>query len=296
MISGSGANDRDETVCGQKPFRVIAEYLAIRGYAVLRLDDRGVGSSTGSASSQDFAGSVADVVHTCRWMADHPVVDKARMALLGHSEGGLIAAAAAPRTIASAVVMLAGPAMPMEQILHEQARMLSLEAGATSPQIAHERQMNERVFALARSDAGPDAVKLKIEAVIRRHLRSWPDLTPLTDAAVTENAKVMASVVGAPAYRSLLQQRPEQLLARVKQPILALYGSRDVQVPGVANAEACARICAGNPHGKVLLLPEHNHLLQKAVTGSIDEYETLPPGPSDDALGAVFEWLEAVNG
>lgn len=262
---------------------------------MFRLDDRGVGSSTGSASSQDFAGSVTDVVHISRWMADHPVVDNARIALLGHSEGGLVAAAAAPRTIASAVVMLAGPATPMEQILHEQARMLSLEAGATQRQIAHERQMNEQVFALARSDAGPAVVKLKIEAVIRRHLRSWPDLTPLADAAVEENAKVMASVVSAPAYRSLLQQRPAHLLARVEQPLLGLYGSKDVQVPGVANAEACARICAGNPHAKVQLLPEHNHLFQKAVAGSIDEYERLPPGPSDDALEAIFEWLAAVN-
>jgi uncharacterized protein len=94
LISGSGANDRDETVCGHKPFRNIAEYFVSRGYAVLRCDDRGVGASTGNAAQQDFDGAIEDIVATYRWLERHPGVCSERIALLGHSEGGLIGSAA----------------------------------------------------------------------------------------------------------------------------------------------------------------------------------------------------------
>jgi pimeloyl-ACP methyl ester carboxylesterase len=274
---------------------VIAEYFAACGYVVLRCDDRGVGGSSGDASEQDFAGSVADIVNTCRWLARHPAVDPERIALLGHSEGGLIAAAAAPQTEARAVVMLAGPALPIEWILHEQARTLSVEAGATSDQIEHERRMNEEVFALTRSSRVATAVVPEIEQVIRGYLRSWPELPAVDDAVIDENARIMAGVVGAPAYRSLLQQEPTELLGRLDRALLAVYGGKDVQVPGVANAETCRRITARHGHATVRLFPEHNHLFQQAGTGSITEYEVLPPGPDTEVLRDIAVWLSAVH-
>jgi dipeptidyl aminopeptidase/acylaminoacyl peptidase len=176
LVSGSGPNDRDETVCGHTPFRTIADHFAARGYAVLRCDDRGVGGSTGDADRQDFDGSVADVVATCAWLAGHPAVDPRRIALVGHSEGGLVAAAASSQAGARAVVMLAGPAVTIEGMLHAQARAISAEAGATAAQIEHERRMNTQVFALARSDAAKADVQRAIEHVIRTHLQSWPDV------------------------------------------------------------------------------------------------------------------------
>lgn len=295
LVSGSGANDRDETVCGHTPFRVIAEYFAACGYVVLRCDDRGVGGSTGDAGEQDFAGSVGDIVGTCRWLASHPAVDSERIALLGHSEGGLIAAAAAPQTEALAVIMLAGPAVPIDWILHEQARTLSEEVGATSAQIEHERRMNEEVFALAGSSRVSTAVGPEIESVIRQYLRSWPDLPAIDDAAIDENARIMAGVVGAPAYRSLLQQEPTAILDRLDRWLLAVYGGKDVQVPGIANADACRRATARHQHATVRLFPEHNHLFQQAGTGSISEYEVLPPGPDLEVLREVAVWLSAVR-
>lgn len=105
LVSGSGANDRDETVCGHTPFRIIAEYFCARDYIVLRCDDRGVGDSTGETESQDFDGSVLDVCEMCRWLAEHPAVDERRIFLLGHSEGGLIATLAGQKFGAMGVVM-----------------------------------------------------------------------------------------------------------------------------------------------------------------------------------------------
>ena len=271
LVSGSGANNRDETVCGHTPFRTIAEYFAGCGYAVLRCDDRGVGGSTGDAGEQDFDGAVEDVVAAYGWLAGHPAVDAERIALLGHSEGGLIAAVAGPRVGAWAVVMLAGPSVPIERLLHEQAQAISAEAGGTATQIEHERRMNERVFALARSDRDRAEVQLELEGVIRAYLQSWPDAAESDEAAVVENARVMASVVIAPAYRSLLRQEPAAILGRSGGPLLAVYGGKDTQVPGGANADAFREITAGRRGAFVMLFPDHNHLFQQAGTGAISD-------------------------
>lgn len=295
LVTGSGANDRDETVCGHTPFRIIAEYFAAHGYAVLRCDDRGVGRSTGDAGARDFDGAAEDVVATCRWLVAHPVVDAERIALLGHSEGGLIAAAAGPRVTTWAVVMLAGPAVPIEWLLHEQARTVSQESGATAAQIAHERLMNERVFVLARSDRDRTVVVLGIGEVIRAYLRSWPDSPGIDESAVNESVQVMAGVVAAPAYRSLLRQDPAGILGRLDGHLLAVYGGKDVQVPGAANVDAFQRITAGRRSTAVRLFPDYNHLFQAAETGSIAEYGVLPPGPDTVVLREVADWLSTIQ-
>lgn len=295
LVSGSGANDRDETVCGHTPFRVIADFFCARGFAVLRCDDRGVGRSTGDSGRQDFEGSIADVLAISRWLGTHPAADAERLVLFGHSEGGLIAASAGPDVNARAVVMLAGPCVPVEGMLHEQAKALSLEAGSTAAQIAHERRMNEEVFALARTKRARSAVEREIELVILRYLSKWPDAPTSDEETLKDNARFMASVVSAPAYRSLLQLEPATILRRFTGRLLALYGGRDIQVQGVANAAAFQEIFAGARGAEVRLYPNHNHLFQPAGTGSISEYEVLPPGPDDQVLQDIADWLAAAE-
>jgi alpha-beta hydrolase superfamily lysophospholipase len=122
-ISGSGPQNRDSRipiVQGYAPFREIADTLGRRGIAVLRFDDRGVGQSGGAASrdsatSEDFADDVLSVV---QYLRTRPDVDGARIALAGHSEGGLIAPIAAVKDPAiAAIALLAGPAIDGRQVL-----------------------------------------------------------------------------------------------------------------------------------------------------------------------------------
>jgi dienelactone hydrolase len=295
LVSGSGAHDRDESVCGHTPFRTIAEYFAARGYGVLRCDDRGVGGSTGDAGEQDFDGSVADLVATCRWLARHPSVDPTRIALIGHSEGGLVAAAAGPRVGAWSVVMLAGPAVPIEALLHEQAEAISKENGASADQIAHERSMNERVFAVIQSERDRASVRQALEEIIGAYLRSWPDAPMSDEGAVRENARMMADIVEAPAFSSLLRQAPAAILGQYSGPLLAVYGGKDTQVPGIANAAEFREITCRNPRATATIFQHHNHLFQPAVTGSISEYESLPSPPDVAVLEAIADWLSAVE-
>ncbi|MBP6004340.1 MAG: alpha/beta hydrolase [Pyrinomonadaceae bacterium] len=293
LISGSGANDRDETVCGQRPFRIIADYFSALGYAVLRCDDRGIGGSTGNVEDHEFAAAVSDVVTLYDWLTKQPTIDSERITLLGHSEGGLIAAVAGSQVNAWAVVMLGGPSVPIEDLLHEQASMISKEYGATAAQLRHEREMNEQVFALARSDLARSKALTEIEAVIQDHLRTWPDAEKLSEDDVRNNAQIMSNVVGASAYRSLLRQDPALILAGFTGRILAVYGGLDTQVPGVANAEAFRESTSNNPLAGLRLFPDHNHLFQRAKTGSISEYENLPPGPTVEVMREISVWLAA---
>lgn len=292
LQSGSGHHDRDETVCGHAPLRVIADHLAARGIASLRFDDRGVGRSGGTIEETDFDTRVADLVAAWRHLAGDARIRAGRVALVGHSEGGLAAAAASPH-VGAAVAMLAGPAIAIEDLLHAQARRLSEDLGATPAQLAHEQAMNARVFAAARAPGPADAVLAELVAVIAQALRGWPDVTWTSPEQIAETAQAMAAVVAAPDYRSLLRQDPAAILARVERPILALFGERDCQVEAEPNRAAFAGATRGNPAAQSHTLPGLNHLFQRAVTGAIEEYESLGQSPDAAALDCLAEWLAA---
>ncbi|WP_257449730.1 alpha/beta hydrolase family protein [Archangium lipolyticum] len=296
LISGSGAHDRDETVCGHKPFKIIADFFSRRGYAVLRYDDRGVGGSSGESERTEFSDSVADAKAAFRSLASTAGIDGSRISFCGHSEGGLVAASAADGLRIQSVVMLASPAVPIEPLLHAQARALSLEAGATERQLTHERRMNEAVFEMARGPAQEHVALREITRIIGEFLRTWPDLPPAEPDTVALNAREMARIVCAPAYRSLLRQSPRDILGSVRKPMLAVFGGRDCQVPGPENLAAFQQAAADNPWAETLLFEDMNHLFQATRTGSMAEYEALPPGPAEEVLRAIEDWLGRRHG
>lgn len=136
LITGSGAQDRDQAipmVRGYRPFREIADTLSRRGIAVLRLDDRGFGASTGDFASSTSADFADDVHAALAWLRARPDIDGARLGLVGHSEGGLIAplVAAADSTLAG-IVLIAGPAQTGREIIEYQQRR-AIEASDLPP-------------------------------------------------------------------------------------------------------------------------------------------------------------------
>jgi pimeloyl-ACP methyl ester carboxylesterase len=118
LISGAGPQDRNYRVFGHKPFLVLADHLTKLGIAVLRVDDRGVGKSTGSfteATSQDFAD---DALAGIEYLKTRSEIAHKKIGLLGHSEGGLIAPMVAARSRDVAfVVMMAGPGLKGDEIV-----------------------------------------------------------------------------------------------------------------------------------------------------------------------------------
>jgi pimeloyl-ACP methyl ester carboxylesterase len=280
LISGSGPNDRDETIKDHKPFAVIADALTRRGIAVLRYDKRGVGKSTGdyqAATSADFADDAGAAVRFLRGRSD---IAGGKVGLIGHSEGGLIApmvAAKDPRL--AFVVLLAGPAVSGAEILKLQVRAKAEAAGAPPAEVDKRVAFEARLLAAL---GGKDEAAAK--AAIDQVLAETPGLDPNVAAASRQLA-------GSAWFRGFVAYDPVPALRRLKIPVLALYGDKDFQVPPAANAAPMTAALKGDKDATVTVLPGLNHLFQLADTGLDDEYGTIEETMSPAALDRIGAWV-----
>ena len=172
LITGSGAQDRDETIFAHKPFFVIADYLTRRGIAVLRVDDRGVGGSSGpaDADSSDFA---KDVQGGIAFLKTRQEIDPNKIGLLGHSEGGMIALMIAAESKDPAfIVLLAGSTIPGKDILYGQGAALLKAAGASEADLAAQRKMQETLFAILSKSKNNDAAKAAMKTAMEELAQS----------------------------------------------------------------------------------------------------------------------------
>jgi pimeloyl-ACP methyl ester carboxylesterase len=299
LISGSGAQDRDETIAGHKPFLVLADHLTRAGIAVLRVDDRGVGGSSAkgleSATTHDFA---LDARGGVRFLEGHARIDPARIGLLGHSEGGIVATlAVAEEPRIKFIVLLASTGVPGETIIVEQVRLGAMAAGA--PKAVADAAAREQATVLkAALEAGRSADP---EQALLEHLRRKPPSSMAglpakqREVALTSTAKVMAS----PWYQTFLTLDPAEPLAKVQCPVLALAGSKDTQVPPDMNLAAIEQALAraGNDDVTARRLQGLNHLFQHATTGSVAEYGSIDETLAPEALETIEGWISArVNG
>ncbi len=163
LLTGSGAQNRDEEVFGHKPFLVIADHLTRAGIAVLRMDDRGIGGSTGSVSNSTTADFADDALAGVRFLKSHPHIAPGRIGLLGHSEGGIIAPLAASRSKDVAfVILLAGTGLPGAEVLLDQGTRIARAEGAPEGRIQTQTADQRKVFELIRTEKDPVALRAKL--------------------------------------------------------------------------------------------------------------------------------------
>jgi dienelactone hydrolase len=289
LVSGSGPQDRDETLVGHRPFAVLADAFTRAGIAVLRYDDRGVGESRGTffgALPEDFASDAAAAVE---FLLRREGIDSEAVGIVGHSEGGMLAPlVATQRDDVAFVVLLAGPGRPGAEVLITQNRDLLAAAGVPSPWIDARMAWLEPSIRLAATDASDDEVARfvasQIEAVD-------PEVAAVS--GVVEAAEAVVEDLTNPWMRAFLRFDPSPSLADVESPVLALIGARDVQVSAAEDAPAIERALAGNPDATVMVLPGLNHLFQHAETGAMSEYaliaETFDPETIDLIVGWILE-------
>jgi len=215
LISGSGPQDRDEALMGHRPFLVLSDSLTRAGFAVLRLDDRGTGKSTGNFTKATYADKVADVQAAVQYLKGRSEVDGKRIGVIGHSEGASIGplAATESRDIAF-VVMMAGMGISGPQVLKQQGIDLIRATGGTEEQVARQVEVQSKLFAIYRESKSPDEAHKRVR-----------DLTG-DDATAALLAKQMDS----PTFRELLAFDPGPILRKLSCPVLALNGSLDTQV------------------------------------------------------------------
>jgi hypothetical protein len=289
LITGSGPQDRDESLMGHKPFLVLSDWLTRKGIVVLRADDRGTGKSTGdfaTATTADFATATTadfatDVEAGVAFLKTRSEVDPHKIGLIGHSEGGIIAPMVAARNHDVAfIVMMAGSGVPGDQILVEQSLLLSEAAGMSKDKAEKNAATEAELLALVMNE--------KDDAVLRKELHE-----KLADQMTEPQMGAQINAVTSPWFRYFLAYDPATALEKVKCPVLALNGEKDLQVPPKQNLPAIRKALedAGNKNFEVDELPGLNHLFQDAKTGAPSEYadieETISPVP----LEKISSWI-----
>lgn len=282
MITGSGIQDRDETVLGFAVFGVLADSLTRNSIAVLRCDDRGFGGLPAGDPLASDSILVEDASAMLIRLEDDPRVDDARTGFLGHSEGSTIAlrAASTPGSRADFVICLAGPAIPGYDILLDQVEVFSRLEGETEETVAGNVAMQRAIMdAVLAGEEGAASLDSLLEMQARSDYEALPD--SVADAGSVEDyilamkARSIA-LLGSPWFMEFLLLDPAIYAEECPCPILAVYGSMDMQVDDELNAPAMAGALSGAQESVVETLEGANHLFQAAVTGGIEEYSTLP--------------------
>jgi uncharacterized protein len=280
LISGSGPQNRNEEIFDHQPFLVIADYLSRSGVAVLRFDDRGVGESEGNfalATSEDFA---SDVMAAFNYIKKRSEVDAGKIGLVGHSEGGLIAPMVASKSEEVAfLVLLAGTGIPGDSLLLLQQRLIGQSLGLSDETLDKTEKLNRTAFQMIRNNAG--------EAEIKDFIR---------EVSNEEMAEAQYSQLMQPWMLYFLQYDPAIVLEKLTLPILALNGSKDLQVPPKENLGAIekALLKAGNTRYKLMELEGLNHLFQECETGAPSEYGMIEQTFSPKALEIIKDWLTSL--
>ena len=294
LITGSGAQDRDETIAGHRPFLILADYLTRRGIAVLRVDDRGIGGSSPGArgaTSENFAG---DVLAGVEYLKTRKEINPKQIGLIGHSEGGMIAPIAAARSKDVAfIVLLAGLGQTGEDALYSQTELL-LKAQGISPEVT--KQTNaalKNIFAILKSEPDDKLAEAKIREMIEKQKAAMNDKEKPAFAPIEANLKAQIPMYLSHWSRYFVAFNPRPTLEKVKVPVLALNGELDLQVAPRENLSAieAGLKAAGNKDVTIIVLPKLNHLFQTAETGSPAEYSQIEETIAPVALETIANWI-----
>jgi len=284
LITGSGPQDRDESIVGHRPFLVLADHLTRQGVAVLRVDDRGVGESTGEfgmATMEDFATDAEASVAYLRARSD---INGSRVGLLGHSEGGVVAPMVAARdTRVAFLVLLAGTGVPGADILTSQSRLISRAMGVPSAVAEQNIAVLRDSIAIVRQGGDVEAMRGKLRDLLSQHMppsQGEPQVATLTS----------------PWFRHFVAYDPAPALRQIACPVLALSGARDLQVPATENLAAIRRALEAGGNKRVVAqeLPGLNHLFQTASTGAPNEYATIEETFNPTVLKIISDWMAQV--
>lgn len=297
LVAGTGAHDRDAGMSLHKTLLVLADYLTRQGFAVLRYDKRGVGLTGGERhpgpTTDDYA---ADALAAVRFLKMQPNIDPRRVGIAGHSEGGIIAAmvaAEAPEDVGF-LVMLAGTGLPGMENQSLQGAAYARAEGVPEQLILLNQNLERGQLKIAASKLGRQealdamlAATTALSAEDKAKLEMPPEGLP---AEAFENLLT-------PWFRRFLVLDPRTYLEKVKCPVLAFVGDKDLQVPAAENLDGIklALERGANARATVRQLPGINHNLQNARTGKLSEYFLIEETVAPSVLELMSTWMRDVT-
>lgn len=297
LISGSGPQNRDEEIAGHKPFWVLADYLTRRGIAVLRVDDRGVGASGGSLFGCTTSDFVTDVMAAVQYLKHRKEINPLGIGLIGHSEGGCIApmVAAADPEIAF-VVSLAGMGVQGQKLLLRQAADILRAMGSSESEITKKTALNGEAFRIVSQYPDSLAGRL-IDSLFTQNISLLTDGKSTSPQQQKQLKQLMINQVMQPWMRYFIAFDPVPYWEKVKCPVLALNGEKDLQVEARENLEAIRRALekGGNKQVKIVYLPGLNHLFQTSPKGLPSEYAFIQETFSPEALKMIADWVSGLK-
>jgi len=294
LVTGSGPQDRDESIAGHRPFLVLADSLARRGIAVLRYDDRGVGESGGDHGTANLSDFTDDAAAAVKALRANLGAREIAIGMIGHSEGGMIAPGVANREQLDFVVLLAAPGIPVSELLPLQQRLI-LEAGnADADSTAQSVETTRQLLRIIVNQPDDAQAREKIRALFARRIGETDSLE-MNAEQIEQAADAAIRRMINPWFRELVTVDPLAEIRRIRGRVLALYGELDLQVPPGSNA-APVRQALGHLQPtafSVETLPGLNHLFQPAKTGHPSEYAQIETTISPVALQRIGDWINS---
>jgi len=299
LITGSGAQDRDETILGHKPFAVIADHLSRNGYIVLRVDDRGVGKSTGDfgqSTSEDFA---KDVSNSIDYLLTRPETDKKKLGMIGHSEGGMIAPmVAAARKDIDFIVLLAGPGVRITELMEEQNAAILRSMGISESAVTEAKSLFRRIVNEIYSSAD-SLTAIQQTSVVMENWKATKSKAILSELGLADSIKrsehvnqLVQQLFGT-WFRYFINFNPRPYLEQLRCKVLALNGDKDIQVISSQNLPGLKAALKKSKAKAIEIkeLPGLNHLFQTCKKCTVEEYGILEETIAPSALQEISNWL-----
>lgn len=293
LLTGSGWQNRDEELFAHKPFLVLADHLTRQGYAVFRYDDFPT-AVFAKSTTYDFADGVTLILDT---LAKRPDLGSLPTGLLGHSEGSLVAEIVAARDKRiDFVITLGGVAQTISDVLLYQVHAINEASGKITPaqnDIAVES--SKTIYEIIEKSKSPDAAAKKINE--QYSLRSgWVVRASQDslDAFKPDKKSEIMQMVYSPWFYTLFHHQPKKFIKKMRCPMLAIGGEKDLQVDAVTNNTLFKAYLPKNPLHRFEVIPHTNHLLQTCTTGSPDEYGHIEETIQPMVLQRIVQWLESL--
>ncbi|TDS14055.1 alpha/beta hydrolase family protein [Sphingobacterium paludis] len=282
LVTGSGPQDRDETIEGHKPFKVIADYLTKRGVVVLRYDERGVGKSGGNYTTSTIGDFSKDAIAALEFLSKQKQVDTKRIGIIGHSEGGLIAQLIAGQRSAKVnfVALLAAPTIAIDSLMLLQAYEIGKVQGLSEGELRRAKEINRRNFAIVKSPA-------KEQQAYQQILKNMSPVFPNPSQQQENELKMLLL----PSYRYFMRIEPVPFIKKIAVPVFAVFGTKDLQVPFAPNLESLSDNLPKREGHFLKAYEGLNHLFQHTKTGAPSEYGNLEETFSDTVLRDLAAWI-----
>ncbi len=292
LISGSGAQDRDESAFGHKPFLVITDYLTRYGISVLRYDDRGVGGSSGNHLQATTEINSEDIISAVRFLQSRKEINGNKIGLIGHSEGSIIASIAANKSSNIAyIVLLGAPGLSIEENLYQQNALLHRAEGVSEDMIGQYNSIQRNVFSIIKEELNDSIATEKLRAAYT--FNRYQLLSGEQKNSVDERINSLLT----PYFRDIIKCNPAEILKKVHCPVLAIIGEKDLQAPSKQNlSEIDKALKSGNNRNyKLIELPGINHMMQTCQTGTMLEYPEIEETVSPLVLKSITDWILTQN-